>query len=127
MLEAQDTEGLQQAVTTKGSCVDKLKTLENQRSALCLAAGFENGHSQMEELTEWCDEDLIIRNCWDQLIEVASECNALNLSNGAIIRARQQHFEINLAVLRGTDQDTKTYFRSGNSGPAMNQRSLAEA
>ena len=127
MLETQDTDGLRRSVAAKGSCVDNLKELEVQRSSLCIASGFEAGPLQMEEMTAWCDEDLVIRNCWDHVMEIAGECNALNLTNGAIIRARLQHFEINLRVLRGVDQEPDTYQRSGSCGREMNQRSLAEA
>jgi len=127
MLETQDTEGLVDTTSTKSRCVEKLKQLEEQRSSLCLASGFEGGPAQMEAMTAWCDEDLVVRNCWDHLIEIAGECNALNLTNGAVIRARQQHFQSNLAVLRGADQETDTYQRFGNDPREMNQRSLAEA
>ena len=126
-LETQDDTALLEAVTAKSSCVSELRDLEGKRRQLCEAIGFASGPFQMEELSAWCDEDSVIKNSWDQLLEIAAECNAQNLANGSVIRIRQNHIEANLAVLRGTAADTDTYHRRGNHHHAMMQRSIAEA
>jgi flagella synthesis protein FlgN len=126
-LETQDMTALHAAVSTKGEFVQSLSQLENQRRQLCDAAGFAGDSEQMDHLTQWCDEDSVIQNGWSHLMEIVSDCNALNLTNGAIIRARQQMVEANLGVLRGTDAHPDTYQREGRENAAMNQRSLAQA
>lgn len=126
-LEDQDTDALSDAVLLKSDCVAKLQDLESQRTGLCEGYGFEASPVQMDQLSDWCDEQDEIANCWHHLMQIAAECNALNLTNGAIIRARRQHIDTSLAVLRGTDQDSGTYQRDGAGYAARNQRPLAEA
>jgi flagellar biosynthesis/type III secretory pathway chaperone len=126
-LERQDAEALDLALTTKSQCVSRLQALDEKRSSLCAASGFDAGPEQMERMSEWCDQDSEIGNCWQQLMEIASDCNSLNLTNGAIIRLRRQHIDTSLAVLRGVDQANDTYVSSGGNRGAMNQRSLARA
>ncbi len=126
-LEAQDIDGLNAVVDSKSACVDKLRQLDEQRVALCERWGFENGPHQMTALIEWCDEDELVSSRWEQLMVLAAEGNALNMTNGAIIRVRQQQFESSLSVLRGGTPGTDTYGRNGGDTGDSNRRSLAEA
>lgn len=126
-LETQDTDALHDAVSSKSTIVQSLSLLETERLKLCEAAGFAHGSDQMDQMTDWCDDESLVRNGWSHLMEIVSDCNALNLTNGAIIRARQQMIESNLGVLRGTEVDPDTYHREGRDNAAMNQRSLAQA
>ena len=126
-LETQDMEALRLAVDNKGKCVAALQALEQERREYCVMAGFEDGHAQMENLAEWCDRDSALQNCWQHLLDLAVECNALNLTNGAIIRGRKQQIEAGLAVIRGGDPDSGIYGRSGQAPSGPSQRALAEA
>lgn len=126
-LEEQDTDALHSAVDTKSRCVEKMADLDEQRRALCETSGFHAGPEQMIEMSLWCDEDSVVYKAWSQLMEIAADCNALNLTNGAIIRMRNQMVESNLAVLRGANTNPDTYKREGRDIAAMNQRSLAQA
>ena len=126
-LEAGDTESLFAALDIKGRCVDELQSLEQQRRACCAQLGFEQGPAQMQQIIDWCDQEFVIANGWQHLIDIASECNALNLTNGAIIRGRKSQVESGLAVLRGNATDSATYDRHGPMAPDLPPRSLAEA
>ena len=126
-LEQQDMDELRAAVDNKSRCTAALQTLEQQRNDFCVAAGFAKGHEQMEQLTGWCDEDSVVANCWQHLLDIAVECNAMNLTNGAIIRGRQKQIEAGLAVIRGGDHEPGVYGRSGRGPSGPSQRSLAEA
>jgi flagellar biosynthesis/type III secretory pathway chaperone len=126
-LETQDDTALLDAVDAKSRCVNELRELENRRRTICESIGFTSGPFQMEELAAWCDEDSAIKNCWDKLMEIAAECNAQNLTNGSVIRIRQNHIEANLAVIRGKADEQNTYQRHGSNHHAMMQRSIAEA
>ncbi len=126
-LEAQDLDGLTAVVDSKSACVDKLRQLDEQRVALCERWGFDNGPHQMTALIEWCDKDQLVSSRWEQLMVLAAEGNALNMTNGAIIRVRQQQFESSLSVLRGGTPGTDTYGRNGGDTGDLNRRSLAEA
>lgn len=126
-LETQDPDALHDAVSVKGEYIGKLRALENTRAAFCEASGFHRGPLQMKELSDWCDENSVVANCWSHLMVIASDCNALNITNGAIIRVRQQQIESNLAVLRGADHNPDTYARDGAEPAGLAQRSLAQA
>jgi len=126
-LQQQDMDALRLAVDNKSSCVAALQTLEQRRAEFCVTAGFMSGPAQMEQLAEWCDEDSVVANCWQHLLDIAVECNAMNMTNGAIIRSRQQQIEAGLAVIRGGTQEPGVYGRSGRGPSGPSQRSLAEA
>ena len=126
-LEQQDMDALRTAVDNKSRCTAALQSLEQQRRVFCIAAGFPDGTEQMEQLTRWCDEDSVVANCWQHLLDIAVECNAMNLTNGAIIRGRQRQIEAGLAVIRGGTQEPGVYGRSGRGSNGPSQRSLAEA
>ena len=125
-LELEDADALERAVDSKGRCIDKLQGLEKDRASLCEASGFAAGPLQMQEMTAWCDENSVVADGWAHLMDVAAECNQLNLANGAAIRLRQQHTEAGLAVLRGGLKEPATYARTGSGHAAGLNRSLAE-
>jgi len=126
-LEDQDIDALQQTVQVKGNCVAQLQTLESERKDVCTECGFDDPGVQMRQITAWCDLDSKIQNSWEQLMVIAAECNAHNITNGSIIRLRQQHIESGLSVLRGQSPGQDTYNRSGRGSGGPSHRSLAEA
>ena len=126
-LEAQDTEALDAILDTKTVCTERLQELDRQRNELCREWGFVEGPQQMTALIEWCDEDQLISSRWEQLMVIAAEGSALNMTNGAIIRLRQQQFETSLSILRGATPGSDTYGRNGEEHGDYGRRSLAEA
>ena len=126
-LEAGDTESLFAVLDTKARRTDELQSLEQQLLTLCSQLGFEHGPEQMQHVIEWCDQEFKVANCWQHLMVIASECRALNLTNGAIIRGRKSQIDSGLAVLRGGAADNATYDRDGPMSQALPPRSLAEA
>jgi flagellar biosynthesis/type III secretory pathway chaperone len=126
-LEAQDMEALNAAVESKSVCVANLQGLDNKRLALCAAWGFGDSPEQMQELIEWCDDSDLVTNRWEHLMILAAEGSALNMTNGAIIRLRQQQFESSLSVLRGVKPRPNTYGRNGEASGDYSRSSLAQA
>ncbi|HNP66121.1 MAG TPA: flagellar protein FlgN [Woeseiaceae bacterium] len=126
-LESQDIEAIDRAVANKSACVSKLQRLDRERIDTCAKYGFAAGPDPMSDLIEWCDDNNLIGNRWQQLMIVAAESSALNMTNGAIIRVRQQQFESSLSVLRGVTPGTNTYGRHGGESGDFGHRSLAEA
>lgn len=97
-LESRDIEALDSIVDSKSRCAEQLQQLDCERVRLCEEWGFEDGPHQMTALIEWCDEDQLISSRWEQLMVIAAEGSALNMTNGAIIRLRQQQFDASLAA-----------------------------
>lgn len=126
-LEAQDTDALQAAVNGKSTCVENLQALDTRRVDLCEKLGFTGAAGQMQELIDWCDEGDAINSRWEHLMVIAAESSALNMTNGAIIRLRQQQCESGLSVLRGVMPGTNTYGRNGNASGRPERSSLAQA
>ena len=126
-LEAEDADALLSIVDTKNACAERLQALDTRRSALCEEWGFAPGPHQMTELIEWCDDQQLVSSRWEQLMVIAAEGSALNMTNGAIIRVRQQQIESSLSVLRGVTPGSDTYGRNGEEHGDFSQRSLAEA
>ena len=126
-LERQDADALHTVVVNKTDCTEKLQTLDLQRGALCEDWGFAAGPDQMADLIAWCDADDVIGKRWQELLQLAAEGNELNLTNGAIIRLRQQQFETSLSLLRGVAPGSDTYGRNGEESGDLSRRSLAEA
>ena len=126
-LEQQDTDALDAVVVSKTEHAGKLQALDEKRSALCQEWGFAIGPGQMDDLIGWCDQDAVISKGWEELMRLAAEGNALNLTNGAMIRLRHQHFETSLSLLRGVTPGSDTYGRNGEESGDSSRRSLAEA
>jgi flagellar biosynthesis/type III secretory pathway chaperone len=126
-LEDQDIDALNAVLSKKSTCAEQLQALDQQRGAICKHLGFQDGPDQMQQLIDWCDEDRLVSSRWAELVDIAAQGSALNLTNGAIIRVRQQHFESSLSVLRGVAPGSDTYGRNGEDSGDFSRRSLAEA
>ena len=126
-LERQDTDALHAVIVSKNDRAEKLGDLDRKRAALCQEWGFTAGPDQMDDLMSWCDESNALGSRWVELLALAAAGNTLNLTNGAIIRLRQQQFETSLSVLRGVTPGSDTYGRNGEESGDFSRRSLAEA
>ncbi len=126
-LQDQDMDGLGAAVDNKSRCTHTLESLDETRRSVCAEAGFEAGPEQMQQMIEWCDNDSAVAGCWQHLLDIATECVSLNITNGAIIRSRSEHIDTNLDVLRGGTGRRETYTPKGLVPGTAGARSLAEA
>ena len=126
-LERRDTLSLNSAAISKTTLISKLATLNQARGEVSERAGFGIGTEKMEALAEWCDDDLLVSNCWQHFREIAGECDALNKTNGAIIHVRRQHVLDGLSLLRGKSRDSSTYTSTGSATNGVAGRSLTEA
>lgn len=125
-LERKETVALDTAATRKQLCIKKLEELETARGAISAACGFGNGPHDMPALAEWCDEESMIADKWEQFIEVVRNCNDLNSTNGAIINVRHQQTKDALSLLRSGDLDSDIYGPRGLAAGTFGSHSLAE-
>ena len=126
-LEVEDMLSIQRAAEIKSTCVEKLEVLDRKRDKLCSAWGFESGPEQMQAVIDWCDDAELISNRWEQLMTIAAESSSTNLTNGAIIRVRQQQFESSISLLRGRMPRVDTYGQRGEGSGDFGRQSLAQA
>ena len=124
-LEHQDTEALNEIAKNKHVFLTRLEELEAERLELCTTSGFNADPAAMQQLVNSCDTDSLLLGYWTHFVDLAKQCNELNIRNGAIINLRRQQIAGALAVVRGENQDNETYGRHGrDSGSA--KRILAE-
>ncbi|MGI9272096.1 MAG: flagella synthesis protein FlgN [Woeseiaceae bacterium] len=126
-LEGQDADALDIAVSEKSKSVEELRGAEQLRKRLCVESGFPDEPDQMQKVIAWCDQHAVLANCWQQLMDVVTQCDSLNMTNGAIIRSRKQHIETSISIIRGGIPSNNIYDRSGLEPRRDNVRSIAEA
>jgi len=126
-LERRDTVSLNTAAMSKASLIRKLARLNEARGEVSEQAGFGNGTETMDDLATWCDDASLVSNCWHHFREIASECDLLNKTNGAIILLRRQQILDGLSLLRGNQHDTNTYTPTGSTTNTIAGRPLTEA
>ncbi len=126
-LETENMEAIEQAVQVKSLCVQTLQRLDSERDSLCGGWGFASGPDQMQAVIDYCDDDDAIKGRWEHLMLITAESNAMNLTNGAIIRVRQQQFESSLSLLRGRTPRIDTYGQQGRGNGDFGRQSLAQA
>jgi flagellar biosynthesis/type III secretory pathway chaperone len=68
-----------------------------------------------------------ILDAWNEFQSIARDCDSLNKTNGAIIRARRDQISTGLSLLQGRDTQSDTYTPSGSAAPSTGRRSLTEA
>jgi flagellar biosynthesis/type III secretory pathway chaperone len=120
-----DSDAIVAVAGRKDECLQTLEKLENGRLTCCTGNGFATSAAAMDECLDWCDPQGALAELWSQYRQLAANCSTANLTNGAIIRTRQQQITAALAVLCGGEA-AQTYGPSGNKG-VSGSRALAEA
>ncbi len=120
-LEAEDLDALRAAAAAKRAQLEALEAVEARRMALLAERGLGDDTDGMQALLG--DDDGLARQ-WRRYLKVADDCQRANLTNGAVIRLRQQQVTSALAVLAGGE--TGIYGPGGTERPAAS-RTLAEA
>jgi len=123
-LEERDLEALESIANDKAVHLETLTNFDRQRTALCR---HDDGELSVEELTRGAADQDGLRLRWQQLLDLAAECKALNLVNGSVIHTRQVQLGDRLAALRGAPPGPATYSETGGQSAQAAQRSLAEA
>jgi flagella synthesis protein FlgN len=88
-------------------------------------AMFDFFRADIESLAEQGDGS--IRESWHQFQSIARDCDSLNRTNGAIIRARHEQISTGLSLLQGRARNSDTYTPSGSTVASSGRRSLTEA
>lgn len=131
------SDGLEYITSLKAVLVEERGALENRDTVLLettsksketLAknlAMFDFFRADIESLAT--SDDRSIFDAWHNFQSIARDCDALNRTNGAIIRARHDQVLTGLSVLQGRERDSDTYSSSGSTVGSAGRRSLTEA
>lgn len=88
-------------------------------------AMFDFYRAEIESLA--AENDSAIADSWNEFQSVARDCDRLNRTNGAIIRARHDQVTTGLSLLQGRERNTDTYTSKGTTRASAGRRSITEA
>jgi flagellar biosynthesis/type III secretory pathway chaperone len=111
-LEHRDTAALETTAKSKQTLAKNLAMFDFFRADIEVFAREQNGP---------------VLDAWNEFQSIARDCDTLNKSNGAIIRARYDQLSTGLSLLQGRDRNSGTYSPSGASVDSSGRRSLTEA
>jgi flagellar biosynthesis/type III secretory pathway chaperone len=111
-LENRDTELLASTAQSKETLAKNLAMFDFFRTDIENFARHDNG---------------AVLDAWNEFQAIARDCDSLNRTNGAIIRARHDQISTGLSLLQGRDRSSDTYSPSGATAAASGRRSLTEA
>jgi len=104
LLQARDAEGLEKAGTARQQCIGHVLRIEDDRLALCRAAGHGDGPSALHSLLAWCDPTGLLRPTMQEYRERTARCREQNDRNGMLVNSRLQ-------------QDGRTYGPGSDESP----------
>ena len=126
-LQKRDTVSLSTAADSKLALVREIADLNQTRDKVSAQAGFGDDPDNLEDLADWCDDEMVVSNLWQKLQGIASECDLMNRTNGAIIHLRHQQSLNGLSVLRGGENDAGTYAPTSSATNNFAGRTISEA
>lgn len=119
-LESRDVYALERCSEKKNQLTAELEKLEQERTMLLDSQGLAGSPDPMAV-------DTGLKEGWEVLLAVLSECQHQNSVNGVIVRRQREQVQHLLGMLRGERQDTGTYTASGETASAPSGRMLASA
>lgn len=127
LLVAGNVEGLLPLVEEKSAFSDKLGRLSEAREKIIAEAGAGSGRSGMETYLARQPNDRNLRARWEALLAVAGEAQAMNQTNGKLIRLHLQHNQQALNTLLAAADQANTYGPDGHQRTAGSGRFLGSA
>lgn len=127
MLVEGNVDGLLPLVELKGTFTAKLGDLADAREKIINQAGAGNGRAGMETYLSRRPADKVLRSRWNTLLAVAGEAQALNQTNGKLIRLHLQHNQQAMNALMAAANQATTYGPDGHQRPAGSGRFLGSA
>lgn len=127
MLVDGNVDGLLPLVDQKSAFTTRLGELGDARERIINGAGAGSGRSGMETYLARQPADKALRSRWETLLAVASEAQALNQTNGKLIRLHLQHNQQAMNTLLAAANQATTYGPDGHQRPAGTGRFLGSA
>lgn len=119
-LESRDVYALERCAEKKNRLTAELEKLEQERTMLLDTEGLSKAPDAMAT-------DAGLKEGWEVLLAVLSECQHQNAVNGVIVRRQREQVQHLLGMLRGERQETGTYSASGETIATHSGRMLASA
>lgn len=127
-LAKRDMDKLQQCVQQKELHRSELEALEQSRIAILIDAGFATTKQGMEQYLQQRAAQSRSTNLWNELLELADNCQQKNQTNGAIVELSNIFTQQALSLVRGRTGQTEQYDASGKANiDQANSRPIAKA
>jgi flagellar biosynthesis/type III secretory pathway chaperone len=90
LLEARDMERLDKTATARQQCIGHLLRIEEERRALCRAAGRSDDADGLLSLLAWCDPTELLLPAVKEYRDRTRRCREQNDRNGILVNGRLQ-------------------------------------
>lgn len=127
MLVDGNVDGLLPLVEQKSAYTVKLGDLADARERIVNQAGAGSGRSGMETYLARQPFDPALRSRWEHLLAVAGEAQALNQTNGKLIRLHLAHNQQAMNTLMAAANQATTYGPDGHQRTGGGGRFLGSA
>jgi flagellar biosynthesis protein FlgN len=114
LLQARNAEGLEKAGTARQQCIGHILRIEDERRALCRAAGHGEEPSALNNLLASCDPTGLLMPAVQEYRERTLLCRQLNDRNGLLVNGRLQ-------------QETRTYGPGSDEGGGYGRKITTRA
>ncbi|MEZ5499532.1 MAG: flagellar protein FlgN [Steroidobacteraceae bacterium] len=99
LLELGRAEALQQVTAARESAMTRLLLLQRDRWALVRALGRDESRNGLMQVLRWCDPLRTLTPSLQRCATLAEKCRDYNTRNGALVAARMQRLERQLAYM----------------------------
>lgn len=127
MLVDGNVDGLLPLVEQKSAFTAKLGSLAEAREKIINDAGAGSGRSGMETYLSRQPDNKALRGRWEALLAVATEAQAMNQTNGKLIRLHLQHNQQAMNALMAAANQATTYGPDGQQRGPGSGRFLGSA
>jgi flagellar biosynthesis/type III secretory pathway chaperone len=108
LLQSRDADNLELAGTARQQCIGEILRIEDERRALCRAAGRGEDPAGLHSLLAWCDPTGLLMPSIEEYRQRTRRCREQNDRNGILVNAR-------LNVPEGGTQGARSYGSGGDT------------
>lgn len=127
MLIAGNVEGLLPLVEHKVGFAERLGALADAREKIVNEAGAGSGRAGMETYLSRRPADKDLRQRWEALLALATDAQAMNQTNGRLVRVHLRHNQQAMETLMAATNQATTYGPDGHQRPTGSGRFLGSA
>src|SRR5262245_13662714 len=88
LLQSRDVEILETAGAARQECIGQILRIEDERRALCRAAGRSDDPAGLHSLLAWCDPTGLLMPAMQEYRERTQRCREQNDRNGILVNGR---------------------------------------
>ena len=109
LLQSRDADRLELSAAQRQQCFGQILRAEDERRALCRAAGHGDDPAGLHSLLAWCDPTGLLMPAMQEYRELTRRCREQNDRNGILVNGR-------LNAAEGGAQPGRAYGSPGNDG-----------